>query len=91
MNTIELLGEEETFRNIVERGITEFEDNKIDVIRDFAKIRVVGKVIPFRIPFSVLSYVWKSVRFGWVWPPVRATADVVVHITAGRSLSFVHH
>lgn len=36
MNTIERLGEEETFRNIVERGITEFEDNKIDVIRDFA-------------------------------------------------------
>ena len=36
MNTIERLGEEETFKNIVERGITEFEDNKIDVIRDFA-------------------------------------------------------
>ena len=36
MNTIERLGEEETFKNIVEREITEFEDNKIDVIRDFA-------------------------------------------------------
>ena len=36
MNTIELLGEEETFRNIVEREITEFEDNKIDVIGDYA-------------------------------------------------------
>ena len=36
MNTIELLGEEETFKNIVERKITEFEDNKIDVIRDYA-------------------------------------------------------
>ena len=36
MNTIELLGEEETFKNIVEHTITEFEDNKIDVIRDFA-------------------------------------------------------
>ena len=36
MNTIELLGEEETFRNIVERKITEFEDNKIDVIGDYA-------------------------------------------------------
>ena len=36
MNTIELLEEEETFKNIVERKTTEFEDNKIDVIRDFA-------------------------------------------------------
>ena len=36
MNTIELLGEEETFKNIVEREITEFEDNKIDVIRYYA-------------------------------------------------------
>ena len=36
MNTIELLGEEETFKNIVERGITKFEDNKIDVIRGYA-------------------------------------------------------
>ena len=36
MNTIELLGEEETFKNIVERGITEFEDNKIDVIGSYA-------------------------------------------------------
>ena len=36
MNTIERLGEEETFRNIVERGITEFEDNKIDIIRNYA-------------------------------------------------------
>ena len=35
MNTIELL-EEETFKNIVERKITEFEDNKIDVIGDYA-------------------------------------------------------
>ena len=32
MNTIEKLGEEETFRNIVERTITEFEDNEIEVI-----------------------------------------------------------
>ena len=32
MNTIEKLGEEETFRNIVERSITEFEDSKIEVI-----------------------------------------------------------
>ena len=36
MNTIELLGEEETFRNIVERKITEFEDNKIDIIGSYA-------------------------------------------------------
>ena len=36
MNTIELLGEEETFKNIVERKITELEDNKIDVIRNYA-------------------------------------------------------
>ena len=36
MNTIELLGEEETFKNIVERKITELEDNKIDIIRDYA-------------------------------------------------------
>ena len=32
MNTIEKLGDEETFRNIVERSITEFEDSKIEVI-----------------------------------------------------------
>ena len=32
MNTIDILGEEETFINIVERTITEFEDNEIDVI-----------------------------------------------------------
>ena len=32
MNTIEKLGDEETFRNIVERTITEFEDNEIEVI-----------------------------------------------------------
>ena len=36
MNTIEKLGEEETFRNIVERSITEFEDSKIEVIGDVA-------------------------------------------------------
>ena len=36
MNTIEKLGEEETFRNIVERSITEFEDSKIEVIGDSA-------------------------------------------------------
>ena len=32
MNTIEKLGDEETFRNIVERTITEFEDDEIEVI-----------------------------------------------------------
>ena len=32
MNTIEKLGEEETFRNIVERSITDFEDSEIEVI-----------------------------------------------------------
>ena len=31
MNTIEKLGDEETFKNIVERTITEFEDNEIEV------------------------------------------------------------
>ena len=36
MNTIELLGEEETFKNIVEHKITELEDNKIDIIRNYA-------------------------------------------------------
>ena len=36
MNTIEKLGDEETFRNIVERTITEFEDNEIEVIEDSA-------------------------------------------------------
>ena len=36
MNTIELLGEEETFKNIVEHQITELEDNKIDIIRNYA-------------------------------------------------------
>ena len=32
MNTIDILGEEEIFRNIVERTITEFEDSEIEVI-----------------------------------------------------------
>ena len=36
MNTIEKLGEEETFRNIVERTITEFEDSEIEVIGNYA-------------------------------------------------------
>ena len=36
MNTIEKLGDEETFRNIVERTITEFEDNEIEVIESSA-------------------------------------------------------
>ena len=36
MNTIEKLGDEETFRNIVERTITEFEDSEIEVIGDYA-------------------------------------------------------
>ena len=36
MNTIEKLGDEETFRNIVERTITEFEDNEIEVIGIYA-------------------------------------------------------
>ena len=36
MNTIELLGEEEIFRSLVQREITEFEDNKIEVIGDGA-------------------------------------------------------
>ena len=42
MNTIELLGEEETFKNIVEHEITEFEDNKIDVIRYYAFYNCTG-------------------------------------------------
>ena len=32
MNTIDILGEEEIFRNIVERTITELEDSEIEVI-----------------------------------------------------------
>ena len=36
MNTIEKLGEEETFRNIVERTITEFEDNEIEAVGQHA-------------------------------------------------------
>ena len=36
MNTIEKLGDEETFRNIVERTITEFEDSEIEVIGSYA-------------------------------------------------------
>ena len=36
MNTIDILGEEETFRNIVERTITEFEDSEIEVIGSYA-------------------------------------------------------
>ena len=36
MNTIDILGEEETFKNIVERTITEFKDSEIEVIGDSA-------------------------------------------------------
>ena len=36
MNTIEHLGEKETFKNIVEHTITEFEDNELEVIGNFA-------------------------------------------------------
>ena len=36
MNTIEKLGDDETFRNIVERSITDFEDSEIEVIGNFA-------------------------------------------------------
>ena len=36
MNTIEKLGDEETFKNIVERTITEFEDSEIEVIGNYA-------------------------------------------------------
>ena len=36
MNTIDILGEEEAFRNIVERTITEFEDSEIKVIGVYA-------------------------------------------------------
>ena len=32
MTTIEKLGDDETFRNIVERTITEFEDSEIEVV-----------------------------------------------------------
>ena len=35
MNTIDILGDEETFRNIVESEITEFEDNKIEIMGDY--------------------------------------------------------
>ena len=36
MNTIDILGDEETFRNILESEITEFEDNKIEIMGDYA-------------------------------------------------------
>ena len=36
MNTIEKLGDEETFKNIVEHTITEFEDSEIKIIGDYA-------------------------------------------------------
>ena len=36
MNTIDILGEEEIFRNIVERTITELEDSEIEVIGNSA-------------------------------------------------------
>ena len=36
MNTIEKLGDEETFRNIVERTITEFEDSEMEAIGEYA-------------------------------------------------------
>ena len=32
MNTIDILGDEETFKNIVERTITEIEDNEVESI-----------------------------------------------------------
>ena len=36
MNTIELLGEEKTFKDIVEHTITKFEDSEIDIIEGYA-------------------------------------------------------
>ena len=36
MNTIELLGEEKTFKDIVEHTITKFEDSEIDTIEGYA-------------------------------------------------------
>ena len=46
MNTIDILGEEATFKNIVERTITEFEDNEINVIGStaFADCKVLTSV-----------------------------------------------
>ena len=63
MNTIELLGEEETFKNIVEREITEFEDNKIDVIRDYAfyKYSTLTRV-SFPVATSIGSNAFSSCR-----------------------------
>ena len=61
MNTIELLGEEETFRNIVEREIIEFEDNKIDVIGNYAFYyysNVTG--VSFPIATSIGEYAFQN-------------------------------
>ena len=49
MNTIEKLGEEETFRNIVERTITELEDSEIEVIGIYA-FRSCSKLTSVSLP-----------------------------------------
>ena len=58
MNTIDILGDEETFRNIVESEITEFEDNKIEielyVIMQYGiNISTVANNIIERVKYSV--------------------------------------
>ena len=61
MNTIEKLGDEETFRNIVERTITEFEDNEIEVAGNFAfsqckALTSVSLPVATRVEESAFNY-----------------------------------
>lgn len=51
MNTIEKLGDEETFKNIVEHTITEFEDSEIKIIGDYA-FNLCSKLTSVSLPVA---------------------------------------
>ena len=63
MNTIDILGEEEIFRNIVERTITEFEDSEIEVIGNSA-FRSCSALTSVSLPMatSIRSNAFESCR-----------------------------
>ncbi len=61
MNTIEKLGDEETFKNIVERTLSEFEDDEIEMIGDSA-FRSCSSLTSVSLPVatSIESYAFHS-------------------------------
>ena len=62
MNTIDILGDEETFRNIVELKITEFEDNEIETIRKYAFKNSKLTSVSFPKVTSIGEYAFQSCK-----------------------------